>query len=54
MDWILLVIGIYFISFSLIMSTDTIKLSILFKVIPFFSGLFLIIYFLFEKNIFTI
>jgi hypothetical protein len=44
MEWILLVVGVWQIIFSFINKTKNVKSSIVYRVIPFYSGMFCIFY----------
>jgi hypothetical protein len=54
MNFIILGIGVYLIIFSFLNRTKNVISGMLYKVIPFFSGAFLVVYFLMISNIIKI
>lgn len=47
MEIILLMIGVYFIIMSFVVNTKNLAYTLLFKILPFFSGSYLVFYFLY-------
>lgn len=54
MNCIFILIGFYFVTLSFILNTQNVKSAIVFKVIPFFSGIFLIFYFFYITGVIKI
>jgi len=54
MDIVLICVGVYIVSFSLIVGCKNIQSKIMFKVVPFFSGMFCIIYAIMNMGIINI
>lgn len=51
---ILIIIGVWFIVFSFLLSAENIPSKIIFKVIPFFSGVYCVYYALIQSGILVI